>query len=137
MTSKDNGGPAFPQHDLSGYGIGPSMSGYDPSDEYSGRYEVTGMTLRTYAAIKLRVPESGIDWLDEMIRQAKRDWFAGHALPQAVEDYGQPELGRVTGQRRDRGNPVLPYATSNTMTREQIIARQAYRYADAMLDARK
>lgn len=66
-----------------------------------------------------------------------RDFFAAHALPQAVEDYGQPELGRVAGQRRDRGNPVLPYASSGTMTREQIIARQAYRYADAMLEARK
>lgn len=52
--TKDNGGPAFPQHDLSGYGIGPAMSGVDPSDEYSGRYEVNGMSLR--------------------------DWFAGQAL---------------------------------------------------------
>ncbi len=66
-----------------------------------------------------------------------RDWFAGQALPQAVEDYGQPDMMKSTGQRRDRGNPVLPYATSGTMTREQIIALQAYRYADAMLEARK
>lgn len=38
------------------------------------------MTLRTYAAIKLRVPESGIEWLDDMIRKAKRDELAGQAL---------------------------------------------------------
>lgn len=38
------------------------------------------MTLRTYAAIKLRVPESGIDWLDDMIRKAQRDELAGQAL---------------------------------------------------------
>lgn len=28
-----------------------------------------GMTLREYAAIKLKIPESGTDWLDEMIRK--------------------------------------------------------------------
>lgn len=66
-----------------------------------------------------------------------RDWFAGQALSQAVEDYGQPDMMKSSGQRRDRGNPVLPYATAGTMTREQIIAMQAYRYADAMLEARK
>lgn len=64
-----------------------------------------------------------------------RDWFAGQALHQAVEDYGQPEAMKTSGQRRDRGNPVLPYATSE-MSRESIIARQAYRYADAMITAR-
>jgi hypothetical protein len=31
-----------------------------------------GMTLRQYAAIKLRVPDSGIDWLDDMIREANK-----------------------------------------------------------------
>jgi hypothetical protein len=29
-----------------------------------------GMTLRQYAAIKLRVPESGEPWLDDMIRKS-------------------------------------------------------------------
>ena len=32
-----------------------------------------GMTLRQYAAIKLRVPDSGSDWLDAMIRTSVRD----------------------------------------------------------------
>lgn len=31
-----------------------------------------GMSLRQYAAIKLRVPNSGTDWLDEMINEARR-----------------------------------------------------------------
>lgn len=80
-----------------------------------------------------------VKWLDGSIDEGMslRDYFAGQALPQAVEDYGQPAIGNSSGQRRDRGNPVLPYATSGTMTREQIIARQAYHYADAMLAARK
>lgn len=65
-----------------------------------------------------------------------RDYMAAAALPQAVEDYGQPSSSNTAGQRCDRGNPVLPYATNVAGTREQIIARQAYRYADAMLEAR-
>ena len=65
-----------------------------------------------------------------------RDWFAGQALPQAVEDYGQPSPGNTAGQRRNMGNPVLPYAAKGAGTREEIIARQAYNYADAMLAAR-
>ena len=39
-----------------------------------------GMSLRAYAAIKLRVPESGIDWLDGMIERSRRDDLAGQAL---------------------------------------------------------
>lgn len=66
-----------------------------------------------------------------------RDWFAGKALPSAVEDYGEPSLSTSSGQRRDRGNPVLPYANKVGGTREDIIARQAYAYADAMLAARE
>ncbi|CAJ1391692.1 unnamed protein product [Effrenium voratum] len=66
-----------------------------------------------------------------------RDYFAAHALPQAVLDYGEPSSAISAGQRRDRGNPVVPYATAATGTREEIIARQAYRYADAMLAVRE
>lgn len=64
-----------------------------------------------------------------------RDWFAGQALSQSVADYGEPDVNSSAKQRRDRGNPVLPYATRE-MSRESIIAYQAYRYADAMLAAR-
>jgi hypothetical protein len=38
-------------------------------------YETTEMeniSLRVYAAIHLRVPDSGIDWLDKMIRRSRR-----------------------------------------------------------------
>ncbi len=38
------------------------------------------MTLREYAAIKLCVPDSGTDWLNDMIRQSQRDRFAGMAM---------------------------------------------------------
>lgn len=58
-----------------------------PFTEYDGDGKPaaieTGMTLRQYAAIKLRVPNSGTDWLDEMIREARRDELAAQMM-QAV-----------------------------------------------------
>lgn len=61
-----------------------------------------------------------------------RDYFAAQALSQAVEDYDRKTRGVM-----DTKINVLPWATQVTGTREQIIARQAYRYADAMLEARE
>jgi hypothetical protein len=74
----DNGGPAFPQPDLSGYGMGP-VEGPD------GQYQMQGMTLR--------------------------DWFAGQALAGIAAS-----------------GSTLPYKDDADM---------AYKYADAMLAARK
>ena len=64
----DHGGRAFPM-----------SSGPEPG-VYSATHYNEGMTLRQYAAIKLRVPESGTDWLDDMIRKSNRDYFAAAAL---------------------------------------------------------
>ncbi len=61
-----------------------------------------------------------------------RDWFAGQALPQAILDYD-----RQTRTGPAQGDYVLPYTTKAIGTREDIIARQAYRYADALLTARQ
>ena len=60
----NDGGAAFPM-------------GYHPEGNNADHF---GMTLRQYAAIKLRVPESGTDWLDDMIRKSNRDYFAAAAL---------------------------------------------------------
>jgi hypothetical protein len=38
------------------------------------------MTLRQYAAIKLKMPDSGTDWLDDMICKSLRDDFAAKAM---------------------------------------------------------
>lgn len=43
-----------------------------------------GLTAREYAAIKLRVPDSGTDWLDKMILTAMRDELALVALAAVV-----------------------------------------------------
>jgi hypothetical protein len=40
----------------------------------------SGMTLRQYAAIKLKAPDSGTDWLDEMIRESLRAELAARAM---------------------------------------------------------
>lgn len=62
MSTIKDGGLAFPAH--------PEI----------GMPDRMGMTLREYAAIKLRVPESGTDWLDDMIRQSMRDELAARAM---------------------------------------------------------
>lgn len=65
MTNEkhEDGGPAFPTGHEDAYGF---MS--------------DGMTLREYAAIHLRVPNSGKAWLDEMIEVANRNDVAATAL---------------------------------------------------------
>ena len=72
MTNQPNndGGPAFPM-------------GYHPEGNNADHF---GITLRQYAAIKLRVPESGTDWLDDMIRKSNRDDFAAAALQGMLSD---------------------------------------------------
>jgi hypothetical protein len=89
------------------------------------------MTLRQYAAIKLCVPDSGLEWLDDMIRQAQRDRFAGQAIAGAIDDYD-----RITRIGRDNTR-CLPYSNSVLGSRETIIATQAYNYADAVIAERK
>ena len=42
--------------------------------------EDTGMSLRQYAAIKLKVPDSGEEWLDDMIRESRRLDHAGQFI---------------------------------------------------------
>jgi len=76
---ENNGGSAFP-----GKKLVEKTVKFD--EEIGGnvfieKYEdVPGMTLRAYAAIKLRVPVSGIDWLDAMIQKSRLDEFAGKAM---------------------------------------------------------
>ncbi|WP_186202348.1 hypothetical protein [Burkholderia gladioli] len=91
-SKPDDGGPAFPHPD----------------------YLHTGdahMSLRAYAAIKLRVADSGIDWLDDMIRTSMQDEFAAKAMSGMLAD------------------PNFPGDVPET-------AELAYDYAEAMLKAR-
>jgi hypothetical protein len=65
MDKKKDGGPAFPSEFETEYGV---------------RIKSQGMSLRVYAAIKLKVPDSDIDWLDEMIIKSRRNDIAVKAM---------------------------------------------------------
>ena len=93
MSKVNDGGPAFPSNRDMRYG---------------------GMTLRQYAAIKLRVPNSGTDWLDEMILASLRDDLAAKAMQGMAGSHGYCERG---WDQKD-------------------LSRQAYELADATLSAR-
>ena len=62
MNNTTTGGQAFPI-------VGPQHEVHE-----------IGMNLRQYAAIKLKVPDSGTDWLDAMIRESLRNEFAAKAM---------------------------------------------------------
>jgi hypothetical protein len=81
----EDGGPAFPHQD------------WDPAIQAQRREN--GMTLRQYAAIHLKVPHSGLPWLDEMINEARRDAFAGQALQGVLSSTSLSDL--VDMRRRD------------------------------------
>ena len=103
MSKIDDGGPAFPV---------PGLSNLPNGDFIHPEW---GMTLRQYAAIKLRVPNSGTDWLDEMIRASLRDEFAAKAMAALIpESFSQYDEHRP-----------------------DVIADRAYWFADAMLAARE
>lgn len=95
MIDINNSGPAFPT----------SFSKDYPTEI------VGGMTLREYAAIKLRVPDSGTDWLDEMIRKSVRDEFAAKAMQSLLVADGTIDF--------------------------DFRAKETYEMADAMLRARE
>ena len=100
MSKVNDGGPAFPSNrDMR----------YEQEFDHEG-----GMTLRQYAAIKLRVPNSGTDWLDEMIRTSLRDEFAAKAMQGMAGSHGYCERG---WDQKD-------------------LAGQAYELADATIGAR-
>ena len=77
--SLQNGGPAFPVSTAEaseGHQDGPNT------------WQFPGMTLRQYAAIKLRIPNSGTDWLDEMIRESLHNEAAVDVLKASLSKKG-------------------------------------------------
>lgn len=74
-----------------------------------------GMSQRVYAAIQLRVPDSGEEWLDEMIRKANRRDAACTAM--------QGLLG--TNSKYITSNIDIPIPFE--------IAKYAFEYADELL----
>ena len=68
--------PNDPAHPLQGMGEQPN-----------GTFEhsCTGFTAREHAAIQLRVPNSGTDWLDAMICQSRRQEFVKASVECAMQ----------------------------------------------------
>jgi hypothetical protein len=95
------------------FGVPPVMT-VAPNPEIASR----DMTLRQYAAIKLKVPDSGIDWLDEMIVKSLCDDFAAKAMHQMLHGAVLPVGYDATGDLR-------------------LLVERAYQVADAMMEARK
>jgi len=77
-----------------------------------------GLTKQQLAAVELKVPDSGLAWLDEMILKAKRDDLAKQMYGLVYADYWETlEEGSTCA---DDNWP-------------EEIAAEAYRLADAML----
>jgi hypothetical protein len=85
-----------------------------------------GMSLREYAAIKLKVPDSGTDWLDEMIVKSLKDDFAAKAMQPLVEEARNPQT--KTAMKR------LGFKDEEFWG---MVALASYKAADAMLKARE
>ena len=124
---KDCGGSAFPNEGGDNSELRP-----DP-----------GMSTREYAAIKLRVPDSGTDWLDEMIVQSLRLEIAAKAMQAIIGCYKNTLLGvRNFDDSHDFSTFARDIAIDkNGQTSENDgcneIAKDSYAFADAMLAARK
>lgn len=120
MNRINDGGPAFP---------GQWLDFQPLTGEQVVREQWEGMSLRQYAAIHLRVPDSGVDWMDEMIRKAQRDYFAAKAMHAIITE------------------PTYAGAQSFAMYYKKRLgleaegmdayAHVAYAMADAMLNARE
>lgn len=81
------------------------------------RSDASGLTAREYAAIALRVPDSGTEWLDDMIRKAQRDELAAKAMQALVSN--------------------TDFASQYGVDGVHGIADDAYELADAMLAERE
>jgi hypothetical protein len=110
-----DGGPAFPTEPR-----GPV---------YGNNYD--GMSLRAYAAIQLRQPDSGIDWLDDMIRNAQRDDLAGQTL--VAMGTWIPLVDICDSE----GHPIPPHMPTYQRKLREARAELAYAQAAAMLAAQE
>ena len=80
----ETGGPAFPNRKI-----------WNPARaEYEDCQQEPGMTARTYAAIHLGVPQSEHEFINDMIRESRRNELAKAAM-QGICAKGVPNRGDV------------------------------------------
>jgi hypothetical protein len=89
MSTLYTGGPAFPQDYEHVRVLAELASEMTDKQLLKATKQLAGMTLRQYAAIHLKVPNSGDDWLDEMIATSVRNDLAAKVLQVALA--GRPE----------------------------------------------
>ncbi len=116
--TKPTGGPAFPRSNRAFV----EMSTGNLTNE-----QTDGMSLRQYAAITLRVPDSGEEWLDQMIRQSLRDEMAGKAM-QSIMVNMDMETKRHWATMMAKGTNGIVYDSWSA---------DAYKMADSVLKARE
>jgi hypothetical protein len=137
MSDNNDGGPAFP---IEACGPICNQDGLLMFDPQPGS---PGLTIRQYAAIHLGVPESGIDWLDEMIVKANRDKIAGQAMAAIISTSQYSPVGgsgdMLSGEHINGSN--VPVNGHGDMSNYDLTLRwvpvTAYALADALLAARK
>ena len=116
MSDENPNGPAFPV----------------PLD--AGSY---GLTRRQYACIKLKVPDSGLDWLDELIEKSLLNDFAGQAMAAILGSY---RMHFDYSEEREDGPQGATYPHRDMYTDSgdgyAETAEDAYAQADAMLAER-
>lgn len=79
IQSDDSDGPTFP-------GIM-----YPINEDQKFVHGPPGMSLRQYAAIHLSIPDSGLPWLDDMIRKRNRYGVAEMACMSTARSVDEPE----------------------------------------------
>ena len=114
MSKIEDGGPAFPAG-----AVRKSRPAHDPGADFRVT-DITdpkngGMTLRQYAAIKLRVPNSGTDWLDEMILKSLRDELAAKAMPACYAEYCAYANAQGYSEDWKMGVALASYAIADAM----------------------
>ena len=111
MNTTDTGGPAFPQD----YAYMEALAQLPPETTDKRLLktikQLAGMTLRHYAAIHLKVPNSGDEWLDEMIAASVRNDLAAKAMQS--------------------------FLVADGTTGFEYRARESYEMADEMVEAQK
>ncbi len=106
--TKPDGGPAMPNtyYKPCSCGLQLAVTGHG-----------AGMSLRDYACIKLRVPETDKDWLNELIVKSLRNEFAAVAMEDACAYI----------------NPFAAALDENRKKEVQNIVRQCYELAGEMI----
>ncbi len=110
---REDGGPAFPY---------PDSIASVPIDAQDVRWRPGNLTVRDYACIELKVPDTGKPWLDKIIRVGARRELVGQTLAAVITFWE-----RWKGEYPD--HPAREVTKEHWHRRAAVSARH---YVDAM-----